>query len=96
MLACNAVLVRTLLLTDGLGVWWHAPIQFLEEIRGTTLDHTGFTFASVVLMVMCGADYQQFVLAARAPAIARSGCLFAAGFVFLIGFCQHPRPLQPP
>lgn len=86
MLACNAVLVHTLLLTDGLGVWWHAPIQFLYGLQGATLDQTGFTLASVVLMVICGADYQQFVLAARAPAMARNGCLLAAGFVFLIGF----------
>ena len=86
MLACNAVLVRTLFLTDGFGVWWHAPIQFLDGLHGTTLDHAGFTFASVVLMVVCGADYQQFVLAARTPGMAKNGCLLAAGFVFLIGF----------
>jgi len=86
MLACNAVLVRTLFLTDGFGVWLHAPIQFLDGLHGTTLDHAGFTFASVVLMVVCGADYQQFVLAARTPGMAKNGCLLAAGFVFLIGF----------
>ncbi|WP_205191176.1 hypothetical protein [Burkholderia sp. LMG 13014] len=86
MLACNAVLVRTLFLTEGFGVWLHAPIQFLDGLHGTTLDHAGFTFASVVLMVVCGADYQQFVLAARAPGMAQNGCLLAAGFVFLIGF----------
>lgn len=86
MLACNVVLVHTLLLTDGLDVWLHAPVQFLDGLQGTTLDHTGFTVASVVLMVICGADYQQFVLAAHTPATARSGCLIAAGLVLLIGF----------
>ena len=86
MLACNVVLVRTLLLTDGLGVWLHAPVQFLDGLHGTTLDHTGLTVASVVLMVICGADYQQFLIAARTPAMARNGCLLAAAFVFLIGF----------
>lgn len=86
MFACNVVLVRTLFLTGGLDVWLHAPIQFLNGLQGTTLDHTGFTVASVVLMVICGADYQQFVLAARTPAMARNGCLLAAGCVFLIGF----------
>lgn len=86
LLACNVVLVRTLLLTDGLDVWLHAPVQFLDGLQGATLDHTGFTVASVVLMVICGADYQQFVLTARTPAMARNGCLLAAGFVFLIGF----------
>ncbi|MFP3186050.1 MAG: hypothetical protein RXS25_35690 [Paraburkholderia sp.] len=86
MFACNVVLVRTLLLTDGLDVWLSAPVQFLDGLRGSTLDHTGSTVASVVLMVICGADYQQFLLAARTPAMARNGCLLAAGFVFLIGF----------
>lgn len=86
MLACDFVLVRSLFLTGGLRVWLQAPIQFLDGLQGTTLDHTGFTVASVVLMVIFGADYQQFVLAARTPAMARNGCLLAAGFVFLIGF----------
>lgn len=86
MLACNVVLVRTLLLTGALDVWLHAPVQFLDGLQGATLDHTGFTVVSVVLMVICGADYQQFVLAARTPTMARNGCLLAAGFVFLIGF----------
>jgi len=86
MLTCNVVLVRTLFLTDGFDVWLHAPVQFLDGLQGATLDHTGFTVASVVLMVVCGADYQQFVLAARTPTMARDGSLLAAGFVFLIGF----------
>ncbi|CAJ5662503.1 solute:Na+ symporter, SSS family [Burkholderia pseudomallei] len=86
MLACNVVLVRALFLTGGLDVWLHAPVQFLDGLQGATLDRTGFTVASVVLMVICGADYQQFVLAARTPAMARNGCLLAAGCVFLIGF----------
>lgn len=86
MLACNVALVHTLFLTDGLGVWLHAPARFLDGLQGATLDHTGFTVASVVLMVICGADYQQFLLAARTPAMARNGCLVAAGFVFMVGF----------
>lgn len=86
LFACNVVLVRTLFLTDGFGVWWHAPIQFLDGLQATMLDHSGLAFTSVILMVVCGADYQQFVLAARAPGMARNGCLLAAGIVFLIGF----------
>ncbi|WP_233342927.1 hypothetical protein [Burkholderia cepacia] len=86
MLACNAVLVRTLFLTHGLDVWLRAPVQFLHGLQGARVDHPGITVASVVLMVVCGADYQQFVLAARTPATARNGCFLAAGLVFLIGF----------
>jgi hypothetical protein len=42
MLACNLALMRTLFLTDGLGVWLHAPVQFLDGLQGAALDHTGF------------------------------------------------------
>ena len=86
MLACDVVLVRTLFLTDGLAVWLHAPAQFLDGLQDTTLDHTGFKVASIVLMVIWGADYQQFVLAARTARMARNGCLLASVFVLLIGF----------
>ncbi|CAD6562790.1 hypothetical protein ACFQ3P_39440 [Paraburkholderia sabiae] len=86
MLACNVVLVRALFLTNGLDVWLHAPLQFIDGLRGSTLDHTGSTVASVVLMVVFGADYQQFLLAARTPTMARNGSLLAAVSVFLIGF----------
>ncbi|WP_186105311.1 hypothetical protein [Burkholderia gladioli] len=86
MLACNVVLVRALFLTNGLDVWLHAPLQFIDGLRGSTLDHTGSTVASVVLMVVFGADYQQFLLAARTPTMARNGSLLAAASVFLIGF----------
>ncbi|BEU21215.1 hypothetical protein [Paraburkholderia terrae] len=84
--ACNVVLVRALFLTNGLDVWLHAPLQFIDGLRGSTLDHTGSTVASVVLMVVFGADYQQFLLAARTPTMARNGSLLAAVSVFLIGF----------
>ena len=86
MLACNVVLVCSLLETGGFTVWLHAPMQFMDELWKIPQVHTGFTVVSVVVMVVCGADYQQFVVAARATTTARAGCLLAAALVFVVGF----------
>ncbi|MFM0210043.1 hypothetical protein PQQ96_21815 [Paraburkholderia sediminicola] len=86
MLACNVVLVRTLFEMNGFAVWLNAPIEFLDGLRTMPPVHTALTVISVVVMVVCGADYQQFVVAARATATARAGCLLAAALVFVIGF----------
>ncbi|HJP60933.1 MAG TPA: hypothetical protein VJ865_13075 [Gemmatimonadaceae bacterium] len=86
MLGCSAILVRSLFETHGLRVWLHAPAQFIAALQPIAPENTVFTIASVVVMVICGADYQQFVLTARAPVIARTGCLLAAALVFVIGF----------
>lgn len=86
MLGCGSILVRSLFETHGLRVWLHAPAQFMAALHPIAPTHTEFIISSVVVMVICGADYQQFVLAARAPAAARIGCLLAAALVFVIGF----------
>lgn len=86
MLACNATLVGTLIETGGINVWLHAPVQSVDALRQLAPAHTGFTAVSVVAMVVCGADYQQFLIAARTQMAARAGCLLAAGIVFAIGF----------
>ncbi|WP_052409680.1 SLC5/6 family protein [Paraburkholderia oxyphila] len=86
MLGCGTMLVSALLETGGIGVWLHAPMLFADAMRQTSLGRVGITVTSVVAMVICGADYQQFVIAADKPSAARTGCLVAAGFVFIIGF----------
>jgi len=86
MLGCSAILLRSLFETHGLRVWLHAPAQFMAALQTIAPAHTEFTIASVVVMVICGADYQQFVLTARSPVTARTGCLLAAALVFVIGF----------
>ncbi|WP_321907922.1 hypothetical protein [Paraburkholderia sp. J11-2] len=86
MLGCCAMLVCALLETGGIGIWLHAPILFADATRQTSLGRIGITVTSVVAMVICGADYQQFVIAADKPSAARMGCILAAGFVFVIGF----------
>jgi SSS family solute:Na+ symporter len=86
MLACNATLVGSLIETGGINVWLHAPVRFVDALRQLIPSHTGFTLISVAVTVVCGADYQQFLIAARTPAAARTGCMLAAGIVFAIGF----------
>jgi SSS family solute:Na+ symporter len=86
MLACNVVLVHSLVETGGLVVWLHSPARFIDAVRLLPLAHTGYVVVSVVAMVICGSDYQQFIIAARTPTTARTGSLLAAMVVFTIGF----------
>jgi solute:Na+ symporter, SSS family len=83
---CNAILAYALVKAHGLTIWFSAPVSFAESIHLKTIDHTGLTLLSVVAMVICGADYQQFPVAARTPAGARIGCVIAAVIVFAVGF----------
>ncbi|MFT4507387.1 hypothetical protein [Caballeronia sp. 15711] len=54
--------------------------------RAAYLAHTGYIAASVTAMVVCGADYQQFLVTARTAATARTGAFLAAIVVSAIGF----------
>ncbi|CAG4896682.1 SLC5/6 family protein [Paraburkholderia saeva] len=83
---CNVILAYTLIKAHGLAIWLHAPANFLESMRLPSLDHSGMTFLSVVALVICGADYQQFLIASSTPIGARLGCLLAAVVVFAMGF----------
>jgi SSS family solute:Na+ symporter len=86
MLACAVMLGNTLLETAGLGIWLHAPVLFASALRHTAFADAGFSAITIVAMVICGADYQQFVIAANTPRTARTGCMLAAGCVFIAGF----------
>lgn len=86
MLACNTMLVGSLIETRGIDVWLHAPVRFVNTLPQLMPVHTGFAMISIVLMVVCGADYQQFLIAARTPSTASVGCILAAGIVLAIGF----------
>jgi len=86
MLACNAALVGSLIETHGIEIWLNAPLRFFDTFPRLSPVHTIFTMISIIVMVVCGADYQQFLIGARTPATARNGCIFAAGIVFALGF----------
>jgi len=86
MCGCNVVLAYVLIKAHSLTAWVHAPASFFESIRAQPDVHVGLTLLSVVAMVVCGADYQQFPIDARTPTGARMGCLIAAVIVFAVGF----------
>lgn len=86
MLGCAGMLGNTLLETSGLGIWLHGPVLFAGSLQHTAFAHAAFSAATIVAMVICGADYQQFVIAASTPKAARTGCMLAAGCVFVAGF----------
>ncbi|MFM0433747.1 hypothetical protein PQQ75_32395 [Paraburkholderia aspalathi] len=86
MLASNATLVESLVQAGGIDVWLLAPVHFAETLQQQVPARTGLTLISIALMVVCGADYQQFLIAARTSAAARAGCILTAAIVFVLGF----------
>ena len=86
MLASNATLVGSLVEVGGIDIWLRAPVHFVETLQQQAPPRTGLTLISIALMVLCGADYQQFLIAARTPAAARAGCILGATIVFALGF----------
>lgn len=86
LLTCNLVLVHSLAATGNASLWLRAPVSFAKAIQHCSPAQTGFVLLSVATMVVFGADYQQFAIAARKPSAAKAGCLLAAALVFAIGF----------
>ncbi|CAG9262395.1 SSS family solute:Na+ symporter [Paraburkholderia unamae] len=86
MCGCTAVLVLALAQTHNLILWLRAPVIFEKSIHMQPVEHTALVLLSVAVLVLCGADYQQFPAMARTSAHARSGCLIAATIVLGIGF----------
>lgn len=86
LLACNLLLLHSLIELGRIHLWLQAPATFADAIQHSASAHTGFVLLSVAVMVVCGADYQQFAIAARKPSSARGGSLIAAGAVLSMGF----------
>ncbi|AOJ42410.1 hypothetical protein WJ23_31580 [Burkholderia lata] len=86
LIACNLLLLNSLIELGRIHLWLQAPAGFANAIQHSASTHTGFVLLSVGVMVVCGADYQQFAIAARNPSSARAGSLIAAGVVLSMGF----------
>ena len=86
LLASAAVLVYALVVADGVGLYLHAIPTFTEDLSTFSPSRVVAISLAVGLLVCTGADYQQFVLAARTPGSALRGCLLAGLLVFFIGF----------
>lgn len=84
--ASSLVLLYALFSVDGVLMLLNAVPSFaadLPRIPGVRLWVIIFAIAP---LVVTGADYQQFVMAAKSSRAAVLGCLLAAGFLCLFGF----------
>jgi SSS family solute:Na+ symporter len=86
LLASAAVLAYALVVADGVGLYLQAIPVFTEDLSTFSASRVVAISLAVGLLVCTGADYQQFVLAARTPGSALRGCLLAGLLVFFIGF----------
>jgi SSS family solute:Na+ symporter len=86
LLASAAVLVYALVVADGVGLYLQAVPTFTADLSTFSPSRVVAISLAVGLLVCTGADYQQFVLAARTPGSALRGCLLAGLLVFFIGF----------
>jgi SSS family solute:Na+ symporter len=86
LLVSAAVLVYALVVADGVGLYLQAIPTFTEDLFTFSPSRVVAISLAIGLLVCTGADYQQFVLAARTPGSAVRGCLLAALLVFFVGF----------
>jgi SSS family solute:Na+ symporter len=86
LLVSAAVLVYALVFVDGVGLYLQAVPTFTADLSTFSPSRVVAISLAVGLLVCTGADYQQFVLAARTPGSALRGCLLAGLLVFFIGF----------
>lgn len=86
LLASAAVLVYALVVANGMGVYLQANPAFTEDLSTFSASRVVAISLAVGLLVCTGADYQQFVLAARSPWAAAGGCVLAGLLLFVIAF----------
>ena len=86
LLASAAVLVYALVVANGMGVYLQAIPAFTEDLSTFSASRVVAISLAVGLLVCTGADYQQFVLAARSPLAAVGGCVLAGLLLFVIAF----------
>lgn len=86
LIASSLALVHALFSINGMPVLRSAVPSFAIDLQLIPTDRLWAIALAVAPLVVTGADYQQFVIAARTPRAAVLGCLMAAGFLFLFGF----------
>lgn len=84
--ASAVVLLYALVHSGGFELYAHSLPVFAQDLPSLGVAQA-FTIAiGVGLLVCTGADYHQFVLAARAPGAAVRGCLLAGAGLLLLAF----------
>lgn len=81
----SMVLLFTLLRLDGLAVYVGALPRFAKDVHALGTQNLIVMIVGVAFLVVTGADYQQFVIAARRRIDAIAGCALAAAFLLLVG-----------
>jgi SSS family solute:Na+ symporter len=80
------LLLYALFSVQGVPVLLHAVPSFEADLPRIPWMRLWVIILAIAPLVVTGADYQQFVMAAKSPRVAVLGCLMAAGFLFLFGF----------
>lgn len=86
LLASALVLVYALVVVGGMGLYLQAVPTFVHDLSTFKTSRLLAITLAVGLLVCVGADYQQFVLAARRPWAAVLGCILAGIAIMVIGF----------
>jgi SSS family solute:Na+ symporter len=82
----NAVLVYALVRFDGLHLYAGSAIAFFADLLRIPLQQSLVLLLAVTFLVVTGADYQQFVMAARSGRAGAIACVAAAAFLLVCGF----------
>jgi SSS family solute:Na+ symporter len=86
LFASSLLLLYALFSFDGMPVLWHALPTFTIDLQRIPVPRLWAIILAIAPLVVTGADYQQFVMAAKSRQAAVQGCLMAAGFLVMIGF----------
>lgn len=86
LLASALMLAYALFVTGGIDLYLHSVPSFARDLSTFDPLHLVAMTLAVGLLVCTGADYHQFVLAARRPSVAVMGCVLAGLALILIGF----------
>lgn len=84
--ASSLLLLYALFSLNGIPVLLHAVPSFADDLQRVPPVRLWVIVLAIAPLVVTGADYQQFVMAAKGPRAAVLGCLMAAGFLLLLGF----------
>lgn len=84
--ASSLLLLYALFSVDGVPVLLTAVPSLAADFPRIPSVRLWAIILAIAPLVVTGADYQQFVMAAKSPRAAELGCLMAAGFLFLFGF----------
>ncbi|MGF7192200.1 SSS family solute:Na+ symporter [Robbsia andropogonis] len=85
LLASSAVLLLAVIDFGGFDIYMQALPRFAVDIHGVSAAQVATMTIAVVFLVVTGADYQQFVIAASSRRHAWIGCVLAGVVLIVVG-----------